>query len=136
MNIRGRKLAEIGRSGDRDRRDQSLTRRDQHHRIVHDADRHFRRVLICGHLLQVGQRIGAFVDDLDPKRLLDDREHIRVEILGGPSGTSDDDFLTSARTSAGAPTKAPAADAALAFNRLRRDSCHDDMDRSSLSGLW
>jgi hypothetical protein len=61
--------------------------------IVHDDDRHFGRVLVGRHLLQIGQRIGAFIDDLDPELFLDDGEDVGVEILRRAGRTADDDLL-------------------------------------------
>jgi hypothetical protein len=44
-------------------------------------------------LLQIGQRIGALIEDLRPELLLDDREHIGIQVLCGAGGAADDDLL-------------------------------------------
>jgi hypothetical protein len=84
-----RQLAEIRRACHRDRRDEAVLGRDQHNGVVHDHDGHFRRCPVGRHFLQIGEGIGSLVDDLDAELLLDDREDVGSEILGGAGRSAD-----------------------------------------------
>ena len=66
--------------------------------------------------------------------LLDDREHVGVEIFRGAGGAADHDFLRLGAHDRRHADRARRAEAALAFKRARRDIGHDDIVCSSTCG--